>query len=67
MSNFGAQITFQCDRCRNIYLTIHLRDAGGGSFDFGGVDEELSDRGWTKDGDSDICPDCSKGGEDDES
>lgn len=61
MSNFGAQITFLCDKCRKVMTTIPLRHAGSESFDLAGVEEELADRDWTKDGSDDVCPNCSKG------
>lgn len=53
-------ITVICDEC-NDDMEVGLTALARGSYDERDVDAKLEREGWTKDGDRDLCSDCSEG------
>lgn len=60
MSSSSPSVSIECDgeNCR-AYEECYLTALAGGCFDERNVPSELRRLGWTVDGDTHYCPDCS--------
>ncbi len=53
------QVLVTCDKCRDYEVTIGLTTTSRG-YDERDMDTELEASGWSKNGYSDYCPDCTE-------